>query len=335
MAGLRHDAGIVAAIGEQEGQLVVGEQLNLVDRAPGRDVVGLGADHEHRRLDVFQRNHLALDGVAAGGEPVLQEQPAQILRVHAVREPRLIGVPGAEIGDGIAFAEQIFAHHLRPDEVVGAQDLEGAGHLLGVEHALVPHHVLEEGDLAFVDEQHQLAGLAEIGLRREQRDGGEPVIVFARHGRRGDGEQRAADAIADSVDLLGGQDGIDGIERRHDAFSAIGVEGDVAVLRRRVPPGHHEHGEAALDQIAHQRIVRGQIEHVIFHDPGRDDQHRLGHDALSGRFVLDELHQLVAEHDLARRDGEVLAHFQSVGGRLGLHGERAPEYLPEDCARHA
>ena len=38
-------------------------------------------------------------------------------------------------------------------------------HLLGVEHALVPHHVFEKGDLALVDEEHQLAGLAEIGLR--------------------------------------------------------------------------------------------------------------------------------------------------------------------------
>ena len=49
MARLRHDARIVPASGKQEGQLVVGEELNLVDRAPGGDVVGLGADHEHRR----------------------------------------------------------------------------------------------------------------------------------------------------------------------------------------------------------------------------------------------------------------------------------------------
>ena len=84
MSGLRHDTGIVPAIGEQKGQLVVGEKLNLVDGTPGGDVVGFGADNEHRRLDVFQRDHLSLNGVAAGSEPVLQEQPAQILRVHTV-----------------------------------------------------------------------------------------------------------------------------------------------------------------------------------------------------------------------------------------------------------
>ena len=45
---------------------------------------------------------------------------------------------------------------------------------------------------------------------------------------------------------------------------------------------------------------------------------------LGGRLVLDELHQLVAVDDLARRDGDVLAHPQTVGRRLGLHRQRAP-----------
>ena len=157
---------------------------------------------------------------------------------------------------GVALAEQIFAHHLRPDEIVGAQDLEGAGHLLGVEHALIPHHVLEEGDLALVDEQHQLAGLAEIGLRGEQRDRGEPVVIVARHGRGGDGEQRAADAIAGGMHLAVRHDGVDRVERRHHAFGAIGVEGDVAVLGGGIAPRHHEDGEAALDEIAHERVMR-------------------------------------------------------------------------------
>ena len=62
---------------------------------------------------------------------------------------------------------------------------------------------------------------------------GEPVVVVARHGRRRDGEQRAADAIAAGMNLAVGHDGIDGIERRHHAFGAIGVEGDVAVFGGR------------------------------------------------------------------------------------------------------
>ncbi len=58
--------------------------------------------------------------------------------------------------------------------------------LLGVEHALVPHHVFEKGDLALVDEQHQLAGLAEIGLRGEEAETGEALVVVAGHSGGGD-----------------------------------------------------------------------------------------------------------------------------------------------------
>ena len=53
MTWFRHDPGIVATIGEQEGQLVVGEEVDLVDRAPGRDVIGLGADDKHRSVDIL------------------------------------------------------------------------------------------------------------------------------------------------------------------------------------------------------------------------------------------------------------------------------------------
>jgi hypothetical protein len=51
MTRLRHDPGIVPAIGEQEGEVIIGEELQLVDRAPRRDVIGLGADHEHRGVE--------------------------------------------------------------------------------------------------------------------------------------------------------------------------------------------------------------------------------------------------------------------------------------------
>ena len=78
---------------------------------------------------------------------------------------------------------------------------------VGVEEALLPHHVFEEGDLALVDEEHQLAGFGEVGLRGEERDRGEVVLAVARHRRRGDREQRAAEAIAGGVHLAVRNDG--------------------------------------------------------------------------------------------------------------------------------
>ena len=73
-------------------------------------------------------------------------------------------------------------HHARPDQVLRAQELEGAGHLLGVEIALAPHQVLQEVDLAFIDEERQLSGLGEILLGGKKRDALQPLIAVAGHG---------------------------------------------------------------------------------------------------------------------------------------------------------
>jgi hypothetical protein len=43
--------------------------------------------------------------------------------------------------------------------------LERTSHLLRVQKTPLPHHVLEKSELAFVDEQHELARLGEVCLR--------------------------------------------------------------------------------------------------------------------------------------------------------------------------
>jgi hypothetical protein len=80
---------------------------------------------------------------------------------------------------------------------------------------------------------------------------------------------------------------------------AVVVEGDVAIPRPRITPGDHEHGKAFAGEELHQRILRRQIEDVIFHDPGRHDQDRLRMHLAGGRIVLDQLDEFVAENDLA------------------------------------
>ena len=115
-------------------------------------------------------------------------------------------------------------------EIVGAQQLEGAGHLAGVEKALLPHHVLEEGDLAFVDEQRQLAGFREVGLRRKQGERRETVVADRAPWRRRDREQRAAQAIADGVHLARRARCADGIERGHRPERAVVLHAEIAVV---------------------------------------------------------------------------------------------------------
>ena len=120
MAGLAHDAGVVAARGQKEGYLGVGQEVQLVDRAPGCDVVSGRGDGEDRQPDVGQRDRPAVDLVAALGEVVAQEQAAQILRVHAKRHAREVGVPGHQVVHRLALAEQVVMDEARPDQVVRA-----------------------------------------------------------------------------------------------------------------------------------------------------------------------------------------------------------------------
>ena len=61
MTRLADDAGVVAAARQHEGDVGVGEVVDLVDRAPRRDVVALGADGEDRHADILQRDRPAVD----------------------------------------------------------------------------------------------------------------------------------------------------------------------------------------------------------------------------------------------------------------------------------
>ena len=92
------------------------------------DVVARGADGEDRRADV-QRNHLPVHRISAGRQPILEIEAVQVFAVHARRHAGLIGVPRHQRRQLVALAEHVFADELRPDELVGAQRLEGAGHL--------------------------------------------------------------------------------------------------------------------------------------------------------------------------------------------------------------
>jgi hypothetical protein len=79
MAGLGDDARIVAAAGEHEGDLCVGQKMDLVHRAPGRYVIALGADREDRDPDVGEGDGSPIDLVAPCGQVIIEEQMAKIL----------------------------------------------------------------------------------------------------------------------------------------------------------------------------------------------------------------------------------------------------------------
>ena len=96
------------------------------------------------------------------------------------------------------------------------------------------------------------------------------------------------------------------------------VHAQVAVFVAGVLPGQAEHRVALIHQVADERVVRRQVEDVVLHDPGRHDQDRLGVHGRRGGRVLDQLHQAVLQHHLARRDAHVAPDHEVLNPRGAL-----------------
>ena len=139
------------------------------------------------------------------------------------------------------------------------------------------------------------------------------MVMGPRHCGRSYREQDSAKAITCRVDFLVGDDGADRVKRGHDAQAPVIVQRQIAVLGRRVAPGNAKHRVSLLNEITDQRIVRREVQNVVFHDPGRHDQDRFGHNRFGDGGVLDQLNQMVSENDLPRRDRHVAADNEAFG----------------------
>ena len=251
------DADVVAAAGQGEGQLGrIALQVQLVDRAPRSDVVGHGGDGEHRAMDVADRNGTSTDHVLALEEFVVHVEPAQDFGVLAIGHARSVGIPGHQVEHGFAMSEVILANHLRPDQVGRLEQLKATGHLLVAKIALLPHHVLEQGDFTGVHEDVDFADVGEVGHRRKQGDARQTIVTVASHRRRDNGQQDAAKAVANRVNLAFGQDLGNGVERGHRSRLAVVFHAQIAVFGPRVEPRDHEYRMPTVDEVFDQRIVR-------------------------------------------------------------------------------
>ncbi len=127
---------------------------------------------------------------------------------------------------------------------------------------------------------------------------------------------------ATGVDLLLGHDLANRVQRGHHPLAAVIIHAKVAMFFGRVDPTDAEDGKALVHQIANHRVMRAEVQDIIFHDPGGHDQDRLGLHLVGGRAVLQQLEQFIAEHDLARGAGDVATDFKLIGrfGRLAGDG---------------
>ncbi|MNH98014.1 hypothetical protein D3C73_507260 [compost metagenome] len=149
-------------------------------------------------------------------------------------------------------------------------------------------------------------------LGGEEGGRGDPLVVVRRHMRQGRAQHGAADAVADGVQmrLAGLFERL--LDRAIDALLHVVVEAELGLVPVRVDPGADEDGEPLRAQPADQGVRRLQVQDVEFVDPRREDQQRDRVLRVRGRVVLDQLEQLVAPDDLARRRGDVLAQDEAA-----------------------
>ena len=244
--------------------------------------------------------------------------------MHLRRHARGIGIPVQQVEGERIVAHQIVVDHEGPDQVIRAQHVEGAGHLAAFKIAALVHLVFQCVQLLLVDEHTQFAGFGEIHHGDEEGCGLDPVIPLHRHVRQGGGQQRAAQAIADGIDLAFAGGLLDRVQRRQVAFLHVRVEPLLGQFLVGIDPGDHEHGMALRHRPTHETVPRPQVQDVELVDPGRPDQQRPLQHLLGRGGVLDQLHQFILKHHLAGGDPDIAANLEGVGvGHLDVQAALA------------
>ena len=204
--------------------------------------------------------------------------------MHGSRQTRLVGVPAHQVKARFRLAQPVAAHAARPDLLARRQKLERATHVAPRHIAFALHALAQRGELVFVDEHAQLAGLGEIGLCGQQQHrcqlrqlrGDQRFLQFAAlalflprqpaQGGRHDGQEGATQAIAHGVDALRAAARLHRLHGGQHAAAQIIGNCQLAVFRGGVAPRDNENAVALLQQIPHHGVLGRQVQNVVLHD---------------------------------------------------------------------
>ena len=165
----------------------------------------------------------------------------------------------------------------------------------------------------FVDKDLEVAGIGEIHLRREQGGAGDAaVLLLCMQGKRC-GKQRAADTIADGIDLFLAGRLLDRIQREVDAFADIGLPILVRMALVGIDPGNDEDGVSLLDAPLDEAFLRVEVENVELVDPWRADQKRPLQHGIGCRRILDDFANITLRDHFAGGDGHIFADSEFAG----------------------
>ena len=152
-----------------------------------------------------------------------------------------------------------------------------------------------------------MPGSAVVEQGVEQRQGLDSFLTGGGQMRGEHRGQRPAQAQPHDVGLLRAGDVGHDVERGAQPVVEVVLERDAAHRRPGVAPGDREHRALVLDRPLQEAAPGGQVHDVVLVDPRRAGQQRDRVHLLGLRRVLDQLHELVPEHDLALGGGQVLA----------------------------
>ena len=201
--------------GGQHETLLATEQLGAaIGRFPRRDMVFSRREEVAGRGDLAEvdRHAFQFDG-PGHRQQILLIHLAQIETMHLRGHAGGIAVPVQQVEREGLVAKQIVVDHERPDQVVGAQHVEGGRHFAAFEVAALVHFFFQRGKLLLVDEYAELAGFLEVHHGHEEGRGFDPVVALGGHESQCAGQQGAAQAVADGIDLALPGGALDGVQR--------------------------------------------------------------------------------------------------------------------------
>ena len=174
------------------------------------------------------------------------------------------------------------------------------------------HLHLAELDEGFINEHVQNARVGEVNQRGEEGGTGHGLVAARCQHRQRIGQDGAAHAKTQRVDLLGTGDVLHYVDGGHGAIFHVVVPGLMGQAVVGVAPAHHKGAVALFDGVADQRVLGLQVEDVELVDAGRHQQKwpliHLGREGL----VFEQLKQLVLVHHRAFGSGHVAAHLEQA-----------------------
>ena len=222
---------------------------------------------------------------------------AQVIDVHRTRQIRRIAIPVEQVKRRRFFPFQIVADDVIPDQVVRTQKRKGGGEIAPSHQPALPDLLFSQRYHRLVDKDAKRPGISKIEKGTHECHCGNGTLIAGCKYRKTARQQGSANAKTQGVDLINAGDFAGHPDRLQNALREIVIPGELCLVLPRVTPGNHEHRMSARNGKGHQRIVRLQIENVVFVDTGWDHQQGTAPHLRGSGFVLNQLKQRVFEDD--------------------------------------